>query len=563
VALRAFERQLPQAAAHNRRSLLATLRLNANTDFGRTHGFEQILAAADPLAAYQARVPLATYLDHAPYVERIAAGEPNVLSADPVHMLAGSSGTTGRPKRIPRTRRAQRHHMRLVVLAEQAVLDRSFPAVRGSARGINLMSANTPPTPAGSRIPVLAGPNSGMMRARRWMPLLWCAPPAAYDVADPRAGLYLHALFALRYAQAVYIHAVFAPQVTGWFALMQAHQCDLIADLRDGTLAPWLKLSAAERAAVEPYLYPHPARAAEVAAVFSQGFEAIIPRLWPAVRYLWTVTSGSFSLSVPRLRWLCGPELLIHAGCHSTSEGVMGIQLETSGSSDYVLATGTAYFEFIAHAHLDDREPPTVALEKLAIGSEYELILTSSAGLYRYRLGDVIRITGWAGEAPRFEFLYRRGTLLNLVGEKTSEMHTAEALAAVMTRWLGESSALREYTVAGSMQDGVGRYTFYVELAQTVGAERLATLPEAERLLDASLARLNPYYHTSGRQPGRLTEPRLKLVNPGTFDRLLNLQRVRAAPAPATQVKVPRLVTRPEHLALLESALLTPSPQGS
>lgn len=560
LALLDFRRRLGQAPAHSRRALHRTLQLNAGSAFGRAHDFAAVLAAADPVAEFQARVPLSTYTDYEPFVERIAAGEPNVLSTEPIHMLAGSSGTTGRPKRIPRTRRAQRHHLQLVVLAEQAVLDRAFPAVRGPARGINLMSSHAAPAPDASRVPVLAGPNAGMARMRRFMPLLWCAPASVYDVADPLAALYLHALFALRYPEARYIQTPFAPQLTGWFALIERYQADLLQDLATGTLAAWLPLTAAERDSVHPALYPAPARAAAVAEIFARGFAGIIPRLWPALRYVWTVTSGSFALSVPRLRWLCGPNLLIHSGCHSSSEGILGIQLAADGSSDYVLAVGSAFFEFIERARADAAAPPTVALEQLTVGREYELVLTSSAGLYRYRLGDVIRITGWTGAAPRFEFLYRRGTVLNLVGEKTSEYHTAQAVGAAVTRWLGGPNALREYTVAGSVRGGVGCYTFYVELAEPIGAERLSALQEVERSLDASLADLNPYYRSSGRQPGRLAGPRVKVVRPGTFDRLLRMQRLVAAPTTASQVKVPRVVTRPEQLALLESQLLAATP---
>src|SRR5690606_26621746 len=125
-------------------------------------------------------------------------------------------------------------------------------------------------------------------------------------------------------------------------------------------------------------------------------------------------------------------------------------------STDYVLAVGTAFFEFIPLAAVDEAQPATVDLKNLQVGSEYEIVLTSDAGLYRYRLGDIVRVTGWHATAPTFQFLYRRGTLLNLVGEKTSERHTASAITSALGRWLGASDPVRDYTVAGEIGSGVG-----------------------------------------------------------------------------------------------------------
>ncbi|MCL4851097.1 MAG: GH3 auxin-responsive promoter family protein [Bryobacteraceae bacterium] len=550
-SLRRFQRRTKAAGSANVEALTRILRANSTTVFGQAHRFRELGNTSELTRAFAASVALCTYHDLEPYVARIARGEHNVLTADPVHMLAGSSGTTGTPKRIPRTHRAQRHHMALVVLAEQAVIDQGIPGAREHRRGINLMSVYAPPATDGSAVPVMAGPNAGMARLRRQIPVLWCSPVPVYEVAHPAAALYLHALFALRESEVLYIETPFAPQLAGWFALIERQKDALIADLRHGTLNAELPLTAVERHALQLHLHAEPNRAAAVAEALRPGLAGVVPRLWPGLRYLRTVTSGSFNLSLPRLRWLAGPTLPIHSGCHSSSEGVIGINLKTDGSTDYVLAVGTAYFEFIPLDRLDEAQAPTVQLPDLQVGAEYEIVLTSSAGLYRYRLGDVIRIRGWYGTAPTFQYLYRRGTLLNLVGEKTSELHTATAVSQAFSRWLGTADPVRDYTVAGDLSDGIGRYTFYVELADQAVPRLDLQVPA--RWLDEALAETNPYYRSSGRLPERLAAPILKLVRSGTFEALLAHQRERALPATATQVKVPRQVTTPGQLALLNS----------
>ena len=80
----------PQAA---QRSLLAgILQDNKDTVFGKEHGFSDIKHVAD----FQARVPIRTYEEFRPYVDRIVAGEKHVLNNESPLMLATTSGTTGR-----------------------------------------------------------------------------------------------------------------------------------------------------------------------------------------------------------------------------------------------------------------------------------------------------------------------------------------------------------------------------------------------------------------------------------------------------------------------------------
>ena len=68
------------------------------TEFGRTHRFGDIRSVRD----FQQQVPVASYEDLFPYIERVMQGERNVLWSSPVHWFSKSSGTTNaRSKFIP------------------------------------------------------------------------------------------------------------------------------------------------------------------------------------------------------------------------------------------------------------------------------------------------------------------------------------------------------------------------------------------------------------------------------------------------------------------------------
>ncbi len=87
----------PEAAQQEK--LLEIVGRNADTVYGREHGFDGVRSIAD----FQARVPPSSYETLSPYVERVLRGEPSVLTADRPLLFATTSGTTGRAKYIPVT----------------------------------------------------------------------------------------------------------------------------------------------------------------------------------------------------------------------------------------------------------------------------------------------------------------------------------------------------------------------------------------------------------------------------------------------------------------------------
>jgi GH3 auxin-responsive promoter len=85
-----FEAATRDPSAAQQKSLRALVTMNARTAFGRGHGFAQISNSND----YAHAVPIADYESFRPYVNRIAAGEKNVLTGDDPEMFTSTSGTT-------------------------------------------------------------------------------------------------------------------------------------------------------------------------------------------------------------------------------------------------------------------------------------------------------------------------------------------------------------------------------------------------------------------------------------------------------------------------------------
>ena len=83
------------------------------------------------------------------------------------------------------------------------------------------------------------------------------------------------------------------------------------------------------------------------------------------------------------------------------------------------LLTDSCFYEFVPFG--EDGEERYLTLDQVEVGHKYELLITTFAGLYRYRLKDVIEVKGFRGKCPLISFVFRKGQMFNIAGEKFSE----------------------------------------------------------------------------------------------------------------------------------------------
>src|SRR5262249_22337630 len=89
------------------------------------------------------------------------------------------------------------------------------------------------------------------------------------------------------------------------------------------------------------------------------------------------------------------------------------------------LAVRSHFFEF------ENDSGQILLAHELKEHNEYEVIVTTSGGLFRYRLGDRVRVTAFLQNTPCLRFLGRNGTVSDRFGEKLSEAFVATAIRAV------------------------------------------------------------------------------------------------------------------------------------
>lgn len=538
-ALRRFEAAAAHCVEVNEGTLRQILRRQRHTAFGRAHDFDGILAAPDPAAAWRLRVPVSTYADS---LERMAAGVANVLVADRVVFFAPSSGTTGRPKMIPVTARSLRQTLRILLLS-RGVLERLFPGSLGGRRGISLvrMADNRARTAAG--IPTGDASAAGMRRAAALLPLLYTTPTAALQVEDKPSALFVHLLFGLLERDLGHISATFAHFVVHLFRTLEARWPDLLASIATGRLPADLLLTGDERTAIEASLRPAPAFAAALRPVLTLGMDGIARRLWPQLAFVAAATTGPFAAYRPELGRYLGSVPVCNL-LYGATEACIGITTSLERPDEYTLVPGSCVYEFIPAERADEPSPPTASLAELEQGRDYEVVITSGSGFYRYRMDDVVRVAGFQRGNPRVEFRYRRGTVLNVAAEKTTEQQVADVVTGLAARWAMAGTLIRDYTVMADTDADPPRYRFLLELGPGGRAEAMGH--DAATFVDAALAAANVDFRLL-REARAIGAPVVEFVAPGSFEALLGRARG------SNMVKVPRALRDPEQARFLLS----------
>ena len=186
------------------------------------------------------------------------------------------------------------------------------------------------------------------------------------------------------------------------------------------------------------------------------------------------------------------------------SEGRMSIPLE-DGTPAGLLDVTANFFEFIPIEEHESRTPTVFRAEQLEIGREYFIVATNSAGFYRYDIGDVIRVTAYAGPTPIIEFLHKGLHTSSLAGEKLTEQQVVMAFERAR-REVGFDSA--RFVLAPRWDDPPW-YRLHVELntGQDPMSARLADR------MDTALLSLSVEY-ASKRKSLRLGPIRGHLVRP-------------------------------------------------
>ena len=510
-----FIEKTRQTSVVQEQFLYSLLRGYQDTELGKKYQLRQIKT----LDQFRERIPVLPYSSYEPLIERIAQGEKNVLTPDPVIYLSLSSGSTGKQKLIPVTRKSQNAYQK----ATQVSMGFADEALRSQGRQLGkIMSVGSVQVFGRTSGGIDYGPASvGVLRLGKLLYEHIVAHP--FDTlkpADMLARHYVCLLFALRERALRNMGGNYPMLVLRVCNYLEQYAEDLIHDIEQGTIASWLKLEPELRASLERRCLANPSRATQLREVL-QTEGRLTPKLaWPDLSLIATARGGTSDFYFEQFPTYFG-DTPTFGVAYSSSESMFGICHSLNEDSG-ILAIESSFFEFIPVDQWEESHPKTLLPTEVKIGEYYRILVTNYTGFYRYDVGDVVQVVGFYEQAPLIVFRYRRGGILSSTTEKTTEFHVIQVMQALQDEF---GLLLDDFCITLSEPEIPAHYLVNIELASG------QTLKNPQAFLERFDLKLQEI-HTSYavKRPDQVPSPRLRLLAPGSFRTLRQRQVQKGIP---------------------------------
>ena len=423
LGLRAMHQNAKGAHRKNERLLFKILRRNQSCEYGQRYGFANIKSVEE----FRQAVPVTTYADYIDDINRmIKNDETNILTSSKLVGYAQSSGSVGKRKFVPITQYEVDVYLKYAVTRMVALADRQKRRETGKglhiSRGMFLCPAYNDFLPNGlpcSNIADVVARQLGFI-----YPYILSFPDKRILDEQQADHYYVASRFALENKDTVALFAIFFKQYTHLMEFLKENWRTVVDDIETGEISDIAKAQPDVVDFLKSLVKPNPKRAAELREEFEKGFdETIIKRIWPNMSVICGIGTSTFAPFANAMRKYAAG-VPFDFSVYAASEGIFAA-VDELDSDPQLLLVDSCYYEFIP---IDGDESTFLSLDELEIDKEYEIIITSQSGFYRYKCGDIIRVVDYLDECPYVVFSMRKGQLLNMTGEKTTEEQMTGAI---------------------------------------------------------------------------------------------------------------------------------------
>jgi len=375
--------------------LLHILQTNRTTVFGEKHTF----AGLDTIDAYRAAVPLSTYEDYAEYLDGIRDGGKKQLTAEDVLLLELTSGSASASKMIPYTASLQKDFQQGL----RPWLYDLYAHTKGLKSGKSYWSVTPVMTEmkwTSGGIPI--GFEEDAQYFGKWeaflMRFVFAADPAAAHTKTME-DFYFRTSLSLLACKNLTLVSVWNPT---YFMLILDYMNKNAPMLLD-------RLPKRRQSEIREFL-----------------LNREFGNIWKNLRIISCWCDANAKTYADQLRKIF-PRVHMQPKGLIATEGF--ISFPVLGEEGAVLSAYSHYYEFISL--LDDAVCSGWELQK---GGQYEVVITTSGGLYRYRLNDVVEVTGHFHSIPTLRFIGKRDMVSDLFGEKLHEIFVRDTLESLHIR---------------------------------------------------------------------------------------------------------------------------------
>jgi hypothetical protein len=452
------------------------------TEWGKKYGFESITSVRE----FQSRVPVQTYEELIPFVERLRNGEKDLLWPGEIKWFAKSSGTTStKSKFIPMSGEAlQDCHYRAAkdVLAIYMLNNpgtRIFPGkglTLGGSHKINRFSNNS-----------LFGDLSAILieNAPSWVELIRTPGKKIALIDDFEVKLDLITRSTARQ------NVTSLSGVPSWFLTLIKH-------------------------------------------ILAYTGKTNLLDVWPNLEVFF---HGGISFTPYRELYqkLISGDQMHYMETYNASEGFFGIQDDPSSADMLLMLDYGIFYEFIPADRVSEDSPPAFSAGEVEQGVNYAMVISTNGGLWRYMIGDTIVFTSL--NPLKFHISGRTKHFINAFGEEVIVDNADKALLAACK---ATGAIITEYT-AGPVYMGTssrGSHEWLIEFEKMPGNP-----DQFISVLDDTLKSINSDYEAKRFKDINLVMPVVRSVPQGTFNNWLKSKNKLGG-----QNKVPRLSNTREFI---------------
>ncbi len=464
--------------------LMNLTRKAGRTDYGKKYGFEGIENYND----FKNKVPIVAYEDIYPFIDRLMKGEQNVLWPTEVRWFAKSSGTTNsRSKFIP--------------VSNEALEECHYKG------GKDLLS-----------IYINNFPDSKMFTGKN----LVIGGSQQVNQFDENTRSY--------YGD---VSAVLLKNLPFWAQMVRTPTLEIaLMDEWEEKIEKMARHTADENvtsmSGVPTWMVVLLERIINLKGVND------ITEVWPNLEVFFH-GAVAFTPYEKLFNSLIPSSGMRYVETYNASEGFFGIQDQSDSKDMLLMLDYGIFYEFIPFEDLDSDNPRVLTLDQVELNKSYAIIITTNAGLWRYKIGDTVRFT--STDPYRIRISGRTKHFINAFGEEVVVENAEVAIAEACKR----TDAEIENFTAGPIYLGdsqKGSHEWIVEFARDP-----EDLSRFKQILDEKLREINSDYDAKRYKDIALDPPVVHAVEKGTF---YNWMKKRGKLG--GQNKVPRLSNDREYL---------------
>ncbi len=454
--------------------LLKLIATAKDTEWGKKYDYKSIKTVKE----FQNRVPVSTYEDLFPFIERLRKGEKGILWPEEIKWYAKSSGTTaGKSKFIP--------------VSESTIEECHF---KGGKDLLTLYLNNHPESIIFDGKGLLMGGSSNVREINN----------SSYYEGDLSAILMQNMPY---WAQMMRTPSLAIAMMDEWESKIRLmaestlnHNVTSISGVPSWTLVLLREVLELSQKNDISEVWPN-------LEVFFHGGVGITPYMNEFQRIIKSKNMHYYET-------------------YNASEGFFGIQDQQNSNDMLLMLDYGIFYEFLPFDELNNKDMDVITLNDVELYKNYAMIITTNSGLWRYKIGDTVHFTSLS--PYRIQITGRTKNFINVVGEELIIENADKALSIASTK---TGATIADYTAAPLFEDSSIKHEWLIEFSKE--PQDFDFFCEA---FDNALKSLNSDYEAKRYHDMVLKPPLIRKLKKGVFYTWMKQQNKLGG-----QHKVPRL----------------------